>query len=80
MPGKTHINITIDSAILNWIDRLRGQNPRSTFINSVLDKFCVKEQEVFDWSAEIKKSDADIDKKRVHKFTDPKKAVRWLKS
>ncbi len=80
MPGKAHINITLDSTVLSWIDRLRGQNPRSTFINSVLDKFCEKEQEIFDWAAESKKADADIEKGRVHKFTDPKKAVQWLKS
>ncbi len=80
MHSKEHINITVASAVLSWIDRLRGQSPRSTFINFVLDKFCAKEQDVFDWAVESKKSDADIQKGRVHKFKDPKKAVEWLKS
>lgn len=80
MHSKSHINITVDSTVLNWIDRLRGQHPRSTFINSVLDKFCSKEQAVFDWAAESKKSETDIEKGRVHKFTDTKKAAQWLKS
>ncbi len=80
MSGKAHINISVDAGILNWIDRLRGQCPRSTFINQVLDKFCTKETEVFDWVAEGKKADADITSGRVHKFTDHKKASQWLKS
>ena len=80
MSGKTHINISLDSVVLNWIDRLRGQNPRSTFINQILDKFCEKETHVFDWAAESKKADADIEKGRVHKFADTKKAAKWLKS
>jgi len=80
MHSKTHINITLDATVLSWIDLLRGQNPRSTFINSVLNKFCGKEQEIFDWAVESKKADADIQKGRVHKFTDSKKAIAWLKS
>ncbi len=80
MHNKAHINITLDAAILNWIDRLRGQKPRSTFINSILDQFCEKEQAVFDWAHEGKKADEDIQKGRVHKFTDSKKAAKWLKS
>ncbi len=78
--SKAHINITLDDSVLNWIDRFRGQRPRSSFINQILDKFCKKEMEVFDWSAESHKADADIEKGRVHKFTDSKKAVKWLKS
>ena len=80
MQSKAHINITVDSPVLNWIDRLRGQNPRSTFINQVLSKFCQERTEVFDWTAESKKADADIEKGRVHKFADPKKSAQWLKS
>ena len=80
MHSKAHINITVDSIVLNWIDRLRGQNPRSTFINQVLNKFCQEKTEVFDWAAESKKADADIEKGRVHKFSDSKKAAQWLKS
>ena len=79
MNGKTHINISLDSAVLDWIDRLRGQYPRSTFINQVLDKFCERQTEVFDWTAESEKAASDIEKGRVHKFTDPKKASHWLK-
>ena len=80
MSNKAHVNVTLDPGILDWIDRLRGQCPRSTFINLVLEKFCKKEQTAFDWGAESKKADADIQKGRVHKFSDPKKAARWLKS
>ena len=80
MHSKTHINITVDSAILTWVDRLRGQNPRSRFINTVLGKFCSKEQEVFDWAAESKKADEALKKGNFHTFTDPKKAIEWLKS
>ena len=80
MHSKAHINITVDSGVLNWIDRLRGQNPRSTFINTVLNKFCSKEQEVFDWVAESKKADEDLKKERLHTFADSKKAIEWPKS
>ena len=80
MQHKAHINITVDSPVLNWIDRLRGQSPRSTFINQVLSKFCREKTDVFNWALESEKADADIEKGRVHKFTDPKKAVQWLKS
>ena len=80
MNGKAHINISLDSTVLNWIDRLRGQYPRSTFINRILDQFCAKETDLFDWAAESKKADADIEKGRVHKFADTKKAAKWLKS
>ena len=80
MYSKAHINITVDASLLDWIDRLRGQNPRSTFINLVLSKFCKKETAVFDWAAESKKADADIAKGRLHKFTDAKKAAQWLRS
>ena len=77
---KAHINITLDTSLLDWVDRFRGQKPRSSFINQVLSKFCRKEMEVFDWIAEGRKADEDIEKGKLHKFTDSKKAVRWLKS
>ena len=80
MHSKAHINITVDSTLLRWIDQLRGQYPRSTFINQVLSKFCQKETAIFDWAAESKKADEDIEKGRVHKFADSKKASQWLKS
>ena len=80
MQTKVHVNITVDSSVLNWIDRLRGQNPRSSFINQILDKFCSKEKQAFDWASESQKADVDIQKGRVRKFSDPKKAARWLKS
>jgi hypothetical protein len=80
MPSKAHINITLDGPVLSWIDRLRGQDPRSTFINFVLGKFCQKEQKLFDWAAETRKADLDIEKGRVHRFTHAKKATEWLKS
>jgi hypothetical protein len=80
MQTKAHVNITLDSTILDWIDRLRGQSPRSSFINSILSRFCQKEQAIFDWESESRKADEDIKKGRVHKFRDTKKAVKWLKS
>ena len=80
MNGKAHINISLDSAVLDWIDRLRGQYPRSTFINRILDQFCEKQTDVFDWTAESKKADRDIEKGCVHKFADSKKAVKWLRN
>ena len=80
MHNKAHINITVDSPVLTWIDRLRGQHPRSTFINQILSKFCQKETRDFDWDAESKKADIDLEKGLVHKFTDSKKAGQWLKS
>ena len=80
MNSKAHINITIDSPVLNWVDRLRGQSPRSTFINHILHQFCHKKTEVFDWDVEDKKADTDLAKGRIHKFADSKKAIQWLKS
>lgn len=80
MHRKEHVNITLDSDVLKWLDTLRGQKPRSTFINSVLSRFCSKSQKLFDWEKEEKLADEDIKKGRVHKFKGNKKAVQWLKS
>lgn len=33
----------------------------------------------FNWKSESKKADAAIKKGHTHKFTDPKKAIQWLK-
>ena len=77
---KSHINITLDSSILSWIDTLRGQNPRSTFINKILARFYSQTQSVFDWGEEGAKADTDIKKGNIHKFTGPDSAIKWLKS
>ncbi len=80
MDRKAHINITVDNSILTWIDTLRGQNPRSAFINKILSAFCAKSQDVFDWIEEDRKAEEDIRKGRVRKFRTPEQAIRWLKS
>lgn len=80
MYKKAHINITVDGQILSWIDALRGQSPRSTFINRVLETFCVKSRSVFDWKEESEKADQDIRQGRTHKFRTPEQAIKWLKS
>lgn len=80
MSQKTHINITLDSTVIQWIDILRGQQPRSTFINRMLSKHCDKAQDMFNWAEESKLAEEDVKQGRVKKFTDHKKAVKWLKS
>ena len=80
MYKKAHINITLDDRIIRWIDSIRGQDPRSKFINKVLSKFCSKSQAIFDWATEGQLADEDIKAGRVEKFKDAKKAVKWLKS
>ena len=80
MYRKTHINITLDSQLLNWIDSLRGQEPRSTFINLILSKFYAKTKGLFDWEMESKESEEDIRQGHIHRFSDPQKAIEWLKS
>ncbi len=77
---KEHINITLDGSVLNWVDTLRGQKPRSTFINHVLSRVCHKTQATFNWTAEDKKASLDIKEGRVKKFPSVKKALQWLKS
>ncbi|MBI4846138.1 MAG: hypothetical protein HY810_06685 [Candidatus Omnitrophica bacterium] len=80
MPQKTHVNITLDNSIVHWIDILRGQQPRSAFINKMLAKYCDKAQEQFNWEEEGRQAEEDIKKGKVKKFSDHKKAVKWLKS
>ncbi len=79
MGRKAHINITLDDRVLNWIDTLRGQNPRSTFINKILAAFCTKSRDVFNWEEESRIADEDIRQGRVRKFQTPQEALRWLK-
>lgn len=79
MPHKAHINLTVDPVIVNWIDTLRGQEPRSTFINRILSLICSKSQKAFNWEEEELKSDKDIKKGRLHKFTSAENAIKWLK-
>ena len=79
MSKKTHINLTVDSSILNWIDTLRGQEPRSTFINHILSIICGKAKKAFNWEEEEKKAEQDIKKGRVHKFSTAEDAIKWLK-
>lgn len=79
MEGKAHINITLDGRVLNWIDTLRGQHPRSTFINRILAAFCTKSRNVFDWDQESREAEEDIRQGRVRKFRTPQQAIHWLK-
>ena len=80
MENKTHINVTVDSHLLRWIDTLRGQSPRSTFINRVLAKFYTQTQYLFNWEEESRLAEQDIHKGQVRQFHDPEKAIKWLKS
>ena len=80
MTSKAHVNITVDSQVLRWIDTLRGQHPRSTFINKILSTFCAKSKAVFDWETESDLAEADIRDGRVHTFQTRQEAIRWLKS
>ncbi len=80
MDRKSHINITLDNRLVSWVDTLRGQSPRSTFINHVLSRFYVQTQHLFDWEEEAKVSEQDLRKGQVHKFSNPQKAIQWLKS
>jgi hypothetical protein len=75
---KAHINLTIDPSVIRWIDTIRGQEPRSTFINRVLALICSKSQKTFNWEKEEEKADRDIRKNRVHKFTSAEEAIKWL--
>ena len=80
MNAKTHVNITLDNQVLSWIDTLRGQSPRSTFINRILGAFRAKTKDLFDWEEEGRKAEEEIRQGRVHKFRTPEQAIRWLKS
>lgn len=77
---KEHINITIDGPVLNWIDTLRGQEPRSAFINKILNKISEKTQAAFNWEEEGEKAQEDIRQGRVRKFRSAQEALKWLKS
>lgn len=80
MANKEHVNITLDPSILSWIDTLRGQEPRSTFINKILNRICAQTQEVFNWEEEGAKSEKDIKNGHVRKFHSSQEALQWLKS
>ena len=80
MSQKAHINLTLDEAILDWLDSLRGQKPRSTFINTLLLGLSHRSKHVFDWDIESELADEDIKKGRLKKFANAKDAVKWLKS
>ncbi len=80
MNRKAHINITLDNRVLDWIDTLRGQEPRSAFINKILSAFRWKSRNIFDWKEESQKAEEDIRRGRVHRVKTPEQAIRWLKS
>ncbi len=80
MAGKAHVNLTLDQTLLNWIDSLRGQEPRSAFINKILSKFSFQTKKAFDWDVEEQKAQEDIKKGRVYRFKTTQEALRWLKS
>lgn len=79
MRKKEHINITLDPPVLGWIDALRGQEPRSTFINKVMGRICAQTQEIFNWEEESAKAEMDIKRGYVKKFSSPDEAIQWLK-
>ena len=76
---KSHINVTIDESILQWLDTLRGQIPRSAFINRLLSGLSRKSKSVFDWDLEESLTDEDIKHKRVRTFASAKEAIKWLR-
>jgi hypothetical protein len=77
---KVHINLTLNPQIVDWIDTLRGQEPRSTFINKILLRICFQTQKTFNWENEELKAEDDIKNNRVRKFKTVKEAIKWLKS
>lgn len=77
---KTHINLTLSPFVLDWIDTLRGQEPRSTFIDRILSMICADTQKAFNWEEEEIRTEEDIKKGRVHKFKTAKDAIKWLRS
>lgn len=76
---KAHLNLTVDQNILQWIDSLRGQIPRSTFINKILLKISFGAKDIFDWDLEENLADEDIKRGRVRKFAKAKDAIKWLR-
>ena len=79
MPNKAHVNLTLDPAVLGWIDTVRGQKPRSAFINNVLTFFRNKSEKAFNWEKEEFNAEQDIKKGRVRKFNSAGDAIEWLK-
>lgn len=79
MGSKAHLNLTVDQNILQWIDSLRGQIPRSTFINKILLKISFGAKDIFDWDLEENLADEDIKRGRVRKFAKAKDAIKWLR-
>lgn len=80
MTHKAHINLTVDPAIVSWIDTLRGQEPRSAFVNRILSIICARFQKAFNWEKEELKAEEDIKKGRLRKFNTVSEAIKWLKS
>ena len=80
MATKTNVNVTLDKDVIHMIDMDRGQQPRSSFINSVLAKFFKKNLGVFDWGKEDQLAAQDIKSGNIKKFSDKNKAMKWLKS
>ncbi|MBF0478316.1 MAG: hypothetical protein HQL26_02435 [Candidatus Omnitrophica bacterium] len=80
MGNKSNLNITLDKKIIYSVDLCRGQLPRSTFINKILDEALKKEQDAFDWGTENGLAEADIKMGKVKKFTHKSEAMKWLKS
>ena len=76
---KSHINVTIDESIVRWLDTLRGQMPRSAFINRLLLSLSRKSKSVFDWDLEENLADEDIKHQRVRTFASAKEAIKWLR-
>lgn len=79
MTLKAHVNITLDEPLLHWVDTLRGQEPRSTFINQVLLRASQKSKSIFDWDLEERLAEEDIKAGRIKKFKRAKDAIKWLK-
>ena len=80
MATKTNVNVTLDKDIVRMVDMDRGQQPRSSFINSVLSRFFKKNLGVFDWGRENRLAEQDIRPGNVKKFSDKNKAMKWLKN
>ena len=80
MTTKTNVNVTLDKDVVRMIDMDRGQQPRSSFINSVLSRFFKKSLDAFDWGRESRLAEQDIKSGNVKKFSDKDKAMKWLKN
>ena len=80
MSNKSNVNITLDKDVIRLVDMDRGQQPRSSFINSILSKFLKKNKVIFDWGEESRLAEEDIKTGRVKKFSSKHEAVKWLKN